>query len=188
MKKKFPGKAACLVGGLMALSLISGLDRPSQGEVILSGTNLSNMTEAELTKFRGEQIGIIFQTFHLINYMTAKENIEVVYRLNNKSVEAEALLKSVGLEDRMDHFPHNMSGGECQRLAIARALAGKPSIIIADEPSGNLDHETGKQVMDLLFSLVEERGVTLILVTHDLELAKRTQHYRKIEGGHLNEY
>jgi putative ABC transport system ATP-binding protein len=158
------------------LSLGSGLDRPESGDILIHNESIINKSENELAKFRASHIGIIFQQFHLMQNLTAYENIilplEILKESNPQDKVMEALEK-VGLADRMNHFPHQLSGGEKQRVAIARALVTKPNIIFADEPSGNLDSETGSMVMELLFKLVKESGTTLLLVTHDLDLAKK---------------
>ena len=134
------------------------------------------MSEEELTQFRAENIGIIFQQFHLLTHLNALENVSLPLEMNHQqdALElAEKALEQVGLGSRMDHFPHQLSGGECQRVAIARAIVIRPALLLADEPSGNLDHDTGEQVADLLFDLVGRTGMTMVLVTHNSELALR---------------
>lgn len=158
------------------LSLGSGLDKPDSGNIFVHNEDVLNMSENELAKFRARHIGIIFQQFHLMQNLTAYENIilplEIIKSEDAHEKVMDALSK-VGLSERANHFPHQLSGGEKQRVAIARAIVTKPNIIFADEPSGNLDSETGAIVMDLLFKLVKDLGTTLLLVTHDLDLAKK---------------
>ena len=174
-------------GKTTLLSILSGLDSPDGGQVNVEGQNINLMSEDDLSKFRSEHVGIIFQSFYLIPYLTALENVELALDAK-KIVDREKViltLERVGLKDRMDHFPHQLSGGESQRVAIARALVVDPNLLIADEPSGNLDRETGKQVMDLLFSLVSEQNTTFVLVTHDTDLAKRCKKTLRLEKGKL---
>lgn len=158
------------------LSLGSGLDRADSGEVYVHGQNMANKSENELALFRAQNIGIIFQHFHLMQNLTAFENVilplEILGAKNAKELALEALDK-VELTHRLTHFPHQLSGGEKQRVAIARAIVTKPNIIFADEPSGNLDSETGNKVMNLIFDLVKDLNTTLVLVTHDNDLAKK---------------
>lgn len=146
------------------------------------------MKEKELTSFRASHMGIVFQQFHLVSTLTALENVLLPLELLKRSDAQETaknLLESVGLSHRSSHLPSQLSGGESQRVAIARALAIGPSILFADEPSGNLDEETGEKVMDLLFSMVEKTGTTLVLVTHDQDLAKRCKRVVHLEHGSL---
>jgi putative ABC transport system ATP-binding protein len=170
------------------LSLLAGLDRPDEGEIIIDGMNLFKSTEKDLTRFRSSSVGIVFQQFHLISTLTALENILLPLEINhhaNAFEKAQFLIDAVGLSHRAHHLPSELSGGECQRVAIARAMSISPKIIFADEPSGNLDEDTGKQVMDLLFKLVHDSDSTLILVTHDQELAKRCKRIVHLEHGSL---
>ncbi len=170
------------------LSLLSGLDAPDEGDLFIDGENLSRMPEKELTRFRASRMGIIFQQFHLVSTLSAYENVLLPLELMkhpqamNRALE---LLESVGLSHRSQHLPSELSGGECQRVALARALAISPSILFADEPSGNLDEETGGKVMDLLFGMVENTKTTLVLVTHDPDLAKRCSRVVHLEHGSL---
>jgi putative ABC transport system ATP-binding protein len=170
------------------LSLLSGLDAPDEGDILIDGENLSRMPEKELTRFRASRMGIIFQQFHLVSTLSAYENVLLPLELMkhpqamNRALE---LLESVGLSHRSQHLPSELSGGECQRVALARALAISPSILFADEPSGNLDEETGDKVMDLLFGMVEKTKTTLVLVTHDPDLAKRCSRVVHLEHGGL---
>lgn len=151
------------------LSLLAGLDSPDQGQIIIKDSDISRISEDELARFRSEHISIIFQQFHLFKHFTALENVMVPLWIRGKpDWEAAAkALQEVGLQDRGQHYPAQLSGGEKQRVAIARALVSQPDILFADEPSGNLDEQTGRQVIELLFRLVREKQATLILVTHD---------------------
>ena len=158
------------------LMVLAGLERADAGEVEIAGRSLVGMSEDALAAFRGENVGIVFQSFHLIPNMTALENVAVPLELAGRGdafARAEAELGNVGLGDRLTHYPGELSGGEQQRVALARALAPEPAILIADEPTGNLDQETGRQVADLLFAERERRQMTLVLVTHDPALAHR---------------
>lgn len=170
------------------LSLMAGLDSPDAGEISVSGRKVSSMSERELTLFRASHMGIVFQQFHLVSTLTALENVmlplELLKKPNSKE-RALSLLESVGLSHRAHHLPSQLSGGESQRVAIARALSSSPSILFADEPSGNLDEETGDRVMELLFSMVKETGTTLVLVTHDQDLAKKCSRVVHLEHGSL---
>lgn len=170
------------------LSLLSGLDRPDSGDIIFQGKNIAGMSEKELTQFRAAHIGIVFQQFHLISTLTAFENVLLPLEILKKDKGREIalnLMESVGLTHRKDHLPSELSGGECQRVAIARSLAISPAILFADEPSGNLDEETGTKVMDLLFHMVEKTNTTLILITHDPDLARRCERVVHLEHGRL---
>ena len=170
------------------LMLMGGLERISNGTINLLGQNLSEMNENKLASFRRSNVGIIFQSFHLIPTMTALENVAVPLELNgNKDAFglAEAALVKVGLGDRLSHFPSQLSGGEQQRTALARAVIANPKILLADEPTGNLDHDNGKIVADYLFELHTENKATLVLVTHDLELAERCERKIKISDGEI---
>ncbi|NVK34679.1 MAG: ABC transporter ATP-binding protein [Rhodobacteraceae bacterium] len=169
------------------LMVLAGLERADSGEVKISGSDLSVMSEDDLAKFRGENIGIIFQSFHLIPNMTALENVAVPLELagdKDAFQKARAELESVNLGHRLNHYPSQMSGGEQQRVAIARALVTRPKILIADEPTGNLDADTGKQIIKLMFDANKMHETTLVLVTHDPELANlcaQTIHMRSGE-------
>ena len=170
------------------LMLMGGLERISNGTINLLGQNLSEMNENTLASFRRSNVGIIFQSFHLIPTMTALENVAVPLELNgNKDAFglAEDALVKVGLGDRLSHFPSQLSGGEQQRTALARAVIANPKILLADEPTGNLDHDNGKIVADYLFELHTENKATLVLVTHDLELAERCERKIKISDGEI---
>jgi putative ABC transport system ATP-binding protein len=170
------------------LSLLAGLDRPDSGEIIISGESITSMSEKNLTRFRASRMGIVFQQFHLVSTLTAWENILLPLELLKRQYAlktAQDLLEAVGLSQRGHHLPSQLSGGESQRVAIARALAIGPSILFADEPSGNLDEETGEKVMDLLFKMVEKTKTTMILVTHDQDLARRCSRTAHLEHGSL---
>lgn len=158
------------------LSILAGLDRPDQGQVDIGGNSLFHLNDDELTLFRARNMGIVFQQFHLMSSLTALENVMIpleILKIENAKEKAIDLLSKVGLSHRIHHYPSQLSGGESQRVALARAIIHNPKVIFADEPSGNLDEETGIVVMNLLFDLVKKEGLTLILVTHDEELAKR---------------
>ena len=171
------------------LGLLAGLDEPETGTIRMDGVDLTNMSQAGLASFRAKTVGIVFQQFHLLQTLTALENVSLPLEIaGNKAAEAEAIsrLEAVGLGTRASHLPSQLSGGECQRVAIARALVVRPKILLADEPSGNLDAKTGEHVTDLLFDLVRKDGTTLILVTHNEELAKRCDHRYQLRDGQLH--
>lgn len=173
------------------LSLVAGLDRPQSGKIIINNHDITLMSEEELTKFRAQQIGIVFQQFHLMSTLTALENVMLpleILKIPDAVNLAQDILKKVELGHRLHHFPNELSGGECQRVAIARALVTKPKLLLADEPSGNLDNETGDFVMKLLFELVQDFQTTLLLVTHDKELAMKcaSVYTLKEQGLHAN--
>lgn len=173
-------------GKTTLLGLCAGLDRASSGSVILNGIKLDNLSEDERAQVRNQYVGFIFQNFQLIPTLTAVENVMVPLELRgerNVRNQAMELLERVGLADRHDHYPTQLSGGEQQRVSLARAFSNKPAILFADEPTGNLDEETGQKVEKLLFDLNREAGTTLVLVTHDLELAEKTDRIIRIKGG-----
>lgn len=168
------------------LMVIAGLERADSGEVVINGTDITSMSEDQLAAFRGQNVGIVFQSFHLIPNMTALENVAVPLELTgdkNALQIAKEELEAVGLGERINHYPGQLSGGEQQRVALARALAPSPTVLIADEPTGNLDGETGKQIADLLFNRQKEKGLTLVLVTHDPGLAKRCDRTIPVRSG-----
>jgi putative ABC transport system ATP-binding protein len=172
------------------LSLLAGLDRPTSGSVKIAGVELEKLSEEKLTAFRADSLGIVFQKFHLMSHFTALENVSLPLKIakNGNYLDlAEDSLASVGLKDRMHHYPHQLSGGECQRVAIARAMVATPDLILADEPSGNLDSATGEEVMNLLFNLVKKNQSTLILVTHNKELALKCDRMLTLIDGKLVE-
>ncbi len=170
------------------LMVLAGLERVDAGTVRIAGQMLNGRSEDEIARFRGRNVGIVFQSFHLIPNMTALENVAVPLELAGEA-DAFAIaareLDAVGLGERTRHYPGQLSGGEQQRVAIARALAPSPAILIADEPTGNLDQATGRQVADLLFAKARERGMTLVLVTHDPALAARCQRQIAIRAGRI---
>ncbi|KJF71914.1 ABC transporter ATP-binding protein [Agrobacterium arsenijevicii] len=170
------------------LMVLAGLERLDSGEIVIAGTELHKLGEDALADFRGKNIGIVFQSFHLIANMTALENVAVPLELANVPNPFEIAtreLVAVGLGERLNHYPGQLSGGEQQRVAIARALAPSPAVLIADEPTGNLDTDTGKQIADLLFAKQAERGMTMILVTHDPSLAARCSRQIKVRSGEI---
>lgn len=170
------------------LMVLAGLERLDSGEINISDTALHALSEDQVADFRGRNIGIVFQSFHLIANMTALENVAVPLELANVQNPFEIArreLKAVGLGDRLNHYPGQLSGGEQQRVAIARALAPSPALLIADEPTGNLDADTGRQIADLLFSKQTERGMTLLLVTHDASLARRCMRQIRVRSGQI---
>ena len=164
-------------GKSTAMNLVGSLDSPTKGKIFLNKTDISDLDESSLAQLRGKKVGFIFQTFNLIQNLTAKENIMIPMIFqglpkNERIEKAEKLLREVGLDERMDSYPNKMSGGEQQRVAIARALANEPEIILADEPTGNLDTKTGEMIMKFLDDL-NKKGRTIIMVTHDLDLVKK---------------
>ena len=168
------------------LSLMAGLDRQTAGSLRLRDKEISEMSEVKLTQFRAENIGIIFQQFYLMPHLTALENVSLpleMFGYEDYLNRAKETLQQVGLSDGEQHFPHQLSGGESQRVAIARAVVGRPSILLADEPTGNLDNETGVQVANLLFDLVKTTGMTMLLVTHNTEMAKRCSRQMTLQFG-----
>jgi putative ABC transport system ATP-binding protein len=188
-----PGEFTALVGPSGSgkstlLNLIGGLDRPSGGEVRVDGLSLGSATEPELVRYRRERVGFIFQSFNLLPTLTARENVEAPMMLaevlpRDRHERATALLESVGLASRMLHKPNELSGGEKQRVAIARALANRPLLLLADEPTGNLDSKTGGAILDLLCGLHKSRGLTIIMVTHDPEIAARADRIVHLRDG-----
>ncbi len=177
-------------GKTTLLGLCAGLDKSTTGTVTLAGSELSNLSEDEKAAVRNKSVGFIFQNFQLIPTLTALENVMIPLELQGKSdieERASSLLERVGLGDRMDHYPSQLSGGEQQRVSLARAFSNAPQILFADEPTGNLDDDTGGKVEQLLFELNEQEGTTLIIVTHDGELAAKTDRIIKLRGGKIIE-
>jgi putative ABC transport system ATP-binding protein len=187
------GEAVGLVGpsgsGKSTLLMtMAGLERPDSGSIRIDGVPLEGLDEDRLAKFRGAKIGIVFQAFHLIPTMTALENVAAPLELAGAAdafARADAELSAVGLGERLSHYPAQLSGGEQQRVALARALAPRPSLLIADEPTGNLDEATGAAIIELLFDLRARRGATLVLVTHDLSLAARCDRTIRLRSGSI---
>jgi putative ABC transport system ATP-binding protein len=187
------GEAVGLVGpsgsGKSTLLMtMAGLERPDSGRITVDGTDLSGLDEDALARFRGRRIGIVFQSFHLVPTMTALENVALPLELAGEAdahERARAELDAVGLGARLSHYPAQLSGGEQQRVAIARAIAPDPAILVADEPTGNLDEGTGTSIVDLLFALKRDRGATLVLVTHDLGLARRCDRTVRLRSGRV---
>ena len=178
-------------GKTTLLGLCAGLDRPTTGEVILNDVKLGPLSEDQRAEVRNKHVGFVFQTFQLVPTLTALENVMVPLELRGVKTsevqrDAEELLTQVGLADRMTHYPAQLSGGEQQRVAIARAFINKPKILFADEPTGNLDSETGGTIEELLFDLNKARGTTLVLVTHDLSLAEQCQRIIRLKNGRIH--
>ncbi|MAA98508.1 MAG: ABC transporter ATP-binding protein [Stappia sp.] len=170
------------------LMVMAGLERADSGSVSIAGTDLTRLDEDALARFRGREIGIVFQSFHLIPNMSALENVAVPLELAGRADAFEAAraeLEAVGLAHRAGHYPAQMSGGEQQRVAIARALAIRPPLLLADEPTGNLDETTGAQIVELMFEACASRGMTMVLVTHDAALARRCDAMIRVRDGHI---
>ena len=186
-----PGATCAIVGPsgsgkTTLLGLCAGLDQPSAGSVQIVGREIGHLDEDQRATVRNESVGFVFQNFQLIPTLTALENVLVPLELrgdNSREKEAAELLARVGLGDRLDHYPMQLSGGEQQRVALARAFINRPQILFCDEPTGNLDGDTAHAMVDLIFGLNRERGTTLVLVTHDLELARRTQRVIRLRSG-----
>ncbi len=194
ISRKFPrGKATAIVGpsgcGKSTLLMtIAGLERPDSGDVDIEGRSIVAMSEDELAEFRGRRIGIVFQSFHLLPTMTALENVAIPLELAGRRdafARAAEELRSVGLSDRSAHYPSQMSGGEQQRVALERALTNDPAVLLADEPTGNLDVDTGSSIIDLLLAQSALRGCTLVMVTHDLALASRCDQIVRLHAGQV---
>lgn len=172
------------------LGLLAGLDTPTQGKVILDGTDLSEHDEDGRAKIRAQSVGFVFQSFHLLPGLTALENASLALELtdnDNAMNQAKEKLEQVGLAERLHHYPNQLSGGEQQRVAIARAFVGNPKILFADEPTGNLDQKTAQRIIDLLFKMNKENGTTLVMVTHDNQIANHCDRQVVISGGQLSE-
>lgn len=190
-----PGQVVAIVGQSGSgkstlLSLLAGLERADSGEILVDSVNLVPLSEQQITLFRAQNIAIVFQQYHLIAHLTALENVMLsleILKMDNPRERAEEALRELGLGHRLNHFPSQLSGGECQRVAIARALVVKPKILLADEPSGNLDIHTGDKVMDVFFDIVRKHKITTILVTHSEALAKRCERVLRLEEGQLRE-
>lgn len=177
-------------GKTTLLGLCAGLDKPNTGSVELCGLDLNKLSEDQRARLRNKEVGFIFQDFQLLPTLTALENVSVPLELQGikgAAVTAHELLSKVGLADRAHHYPSQLSGGEKQRVAMARAFSNSPSILFADEPTGNLDEETGEKVIRLLFDLNKEAGTTLVIVSHDLDLARKNEHILRLKGGKILE-
>ena len=175
-------------GKTTLLLTLTGLEMPSDGNILIAGQSLNGMSGDQRADLRREQIGIVFQSFHLIPSLTARENVALpleIAGIGDSRAKASNMLEKVGLASRNDHYPAQLSGGEQQRVAIARALVHEPALIVADEPTGNLDERTGELIMELLFDLNRQSGTTLLLVTHDTELADRCDRTLKLHDGSL---
>ncbi|ASD65073.1 ABC transporter ATP-binding protein [Bdellovibrio bacteriovorus] len=190
-----PGQVVSVVGQSGSgkstlLSILAGLERADSGEILVDNINLTPMSEQQMTLFRAQNIAVVFQQYHLIAHLTAVENVMLaleILKMENPKARAEEALKELGLGHRLNHFPSQLSGGECQRVAIARALVVKPKILLADEPSGNLDIHTGDKVMDVFFDVVRKHKITTLLVTHSEALAKKCERTLRLEEGQLKE-
>jgi putative ABC transport system ATP-binding protein len=188
------GEAVGLVGPsgsgkTSLLMVLAGLEKATSGSVLLDGREITSLNEDALARLRRDQIGIVFQAFHLIPTMTALENVAIPLELagvRNAMARASAALASVGLSHRLTHLPGQLSGGEQQRVALARAFAPEPALLLADEPTGNLDHATGETVIDLLFALRQRSGTTLLLITHDRDLAARCDRQVHLSDGQVD--
>ncbi len=177
-------------GKTSLLMLLAGLERPSRGTVAIDGTDIAKLSEDERARFRGRHIGIVFQSFHLIPTMTALENVAIPLELAGRrdaGARAREALDQVGLSSRTGHRPGQLSGGEQQRVALARAFAPNPRLLLADEPTGNLDLRTGQKAADLMFGLQRDHGTTLLLITHDATLAARCERRLAVSDGQLSE-
>lgn len=175
-------------GKTTLLGLCAGLDEPNSGTVELCGQDLNQLNEDQRAQLRNKEVGFIFQNFQLLPTLTALENVSVPLELQGSkeaTQKSKDLLEKVGLADRIHHYPSQLSGGEQQRVALARAFANAPSILFADEPTGNLDEETGEKVIQLLLDLNKEAGTTLVIISHDLDLANRTQQILRLKGGKI---
>lgn len=188
-----PGEKIAIVGPSGSgkstlLGLLAGLDIPTSGKVIMDGTDIFVSNEDARARLRGEKLGFVFQSFQLLPTLTALENVMLPMEINGRGeakMVATTVLERVGLKQRLGHYPSQLSGGEQQRVAIARAFAPRPKILLADEPTGNLDQRTGQRVVDLLFELNQEQGTTLVLVTHNRDLARRCDRVLQLNDGQL---
>ena len=172
------------------LSILAGLEKSDAGEILVDQKNISNLTEKEMTSFRAQSISIVFQQYHLVSHLSALENVMLpleILKSEDAKNKAQTILSEMGLAHRLDHKPSELSGGECQRVAIARALVVAPKILLADEPSGNLDVETGHKVMEKFFEIIQKHKITTLLVTHSESLAKRCSRILHLEKGQFVE-
>ncbi|MBT8284285.1 MAG: ABC transporter ATP-binding protein [Flavobacteriaceae bacterium] len=176
-------------GKTTLLGLCAGLDQPDSGSIELCGVEINTLNEDERARLRNQKVGFIFQDFQLLPTLTALENVAVPLELQGKknaAAKARVLLEKVGLSERIHHFPSQLSGGEQQRVALARAFSNTPDILFADEPTGELDEETGSKIIQLLFELNKEAGTTLVIITHDMDLARMTQRILRLKGGKIS--
>lgn len=172
------------------LSILAGLEKADSGEILVDNVNLAPLDESQMTAFRAKNISVVFQQYHLIGHLTALENVSLaleILKISDSKQKAEKALNELGLGHRLNHFPSQLSGGECQRVAIARALVVQPKILLADEPSGNLDTHTGDKVMDVFFEVVRKHKITTVLVTHSDALAQKCERILRLEEGQLRE-
>lgn len=174
-------------GKTTVLNILGGMDAADGGEVIIDGTDIVGFDQKQLTEYRRNDVGFIFQNYNLIPNLTAKENVELAAEISPDALDAEEVLRSVGLEHRMDNFPAQLSGGEQQRVAIARALAKQPKLLLCDEPTGALDYETGKKVLDLLSRSKEEYGATVVVITHNRAIAPMANRVIDINNAKVRE-
>ena len=189
----FKGQTVAIVGPSGSgkstlLGLLAGLDTPSQGKVLVDNVDIFSLDEDGRASVRAKKMGFVFQSFHLLPALTTLENVTLpleIVGIEDPNQKALSVLERVGLQDRLQHYPHQLSGGEQQRVAIARAFAPRPALLLADEPTGNLDTRTGQQIIDLLFELNQEQSTTLMLVTHDHALAEKCERVISIEAGKL---
>lgn len=174
-------------GKTTALNILGGMDNATTGEVIIDGNNITHYNKKQLTRYRRNDIGFVFQFYNLIQNLTALENVELATEICKDHFDPKEILKSVGLENRMNNFPSQLSGGEQQRVAIARAIAKNPKILLADEPTGALDYMTGKQILKLLKQIQQERGVTVIIITHNSAIAPMADKVIKFKNGQVKD-
>lgn len=174
-------------GKTTLLNIVGGMDRPTAGKVFYQGKNITEFRDRELTLYRRREVGFIFQLYNLMSSLTARENVELAAELVKKPLPADQMLASVGLEDRMDHFPSQLSGGEQQRVAIARAVAKNPGLLLGDEPTGALDYETGIQILALLREINTSYGTTIIIITHNIAIAEMADRVVRLRSGEIVE-
>lgn len=174
-------------GKTTVLNILGGMDTASEGIVQIAGINITDYNEKQLTKYRRDDIGFVFQFYNLVQNLTAKENVELASQICKNPLDAEMVLKEVGLGDRMDNFPAQLSGGEQQRVAIARALAKNPKLLLCDEPTGALDYQTGKQILKLLQDTCRERNMTVIVITHNSALTPMADRIIKVKNGRVSQ-
>ena len=172
-------------GKTTLLNLLGGMDYPTSGSLVVSGTDIAKFNQRQRTDYRRKRIGFVFQFYNLMPNLTAKENVELATELNSDALAIEPVLEKVGLKDRMDNFPSQLSGGEQQRVSIARAIAKNPDIILCDEPTGALDYETGKEILRILSDAARKEGKTVIIVTHNSALTEMGDHLIKVKNGKI---